>query len=214
MGRIRNLIDGFWTAIQNHETEARAKMKREGGSERERRPRWYANAALRDSTYREAELRRCLDLQHELDQKWFSTLAVVKSAIEKEMESIPVDSPLIIESGGRHFALHENCLWSSTRSLTVQQWTGLISQQLSREQARLDSLSTPTPASVNRRLAIASSVRTEVWRRDGGQCVRCGSRDRLEFDHIIPVARGGSSTARNIELLCELCNRLKAASIG
>jgi Holliday junction DNA helicase RuvB len=61
--------------------------------------------------------------------------------------------------------------------------------------------------------AIPSEVRREVWRRDGGKCVRCGRRERLEFDHIIPVAKGGSSSARNIELLCEICNRAKSARI-
>lgn len=60
---------------------------------------------------------------------------------------------------------------------------------------------------------IPESVRYEVWRRDGGVCVDCGSRERLEFDHIIPLSAGGSSTARNIELRCEGCNRTKAAKI-
>lgn len=60
------------------------------------------------------------------------------------------------------------------------------------------------------RTSIPSEVRREVWRRDGGRCVRCGSRERLEYDHIIPVARGGSNTARNVELLCEACNRRKS----
>jgi holliday junction DNA helicase RuvB len=60
------------------------------------------------------------------------------------------------------------------------------------------------------RTSIPSEVRREVWRRDGGKCVKCGSRERLEFDHIIPVAKGGSNTARNIELLCETCNRAKS----
>jgi Holliday junction DNA helicase RuvB len=60
------------------------------------------------------------------------------------------------------------------------------------------------------RTAIPSEVRREVWRRDGGKCVKCGSRERLEYDHIIPVAKGGSNTARNIELLCETCNRAKS----
>src|SRR3989442_11315235 len=34
------------------------------------------------------------------------------------------------------------------------------------------------------RAAIPEAVRHEVWRRDGGQCMDCGSRERLEFDHI------------------------------
>jgi hypothetical protein len=59
------------------------------------------------------------------------------------------------------------------------------------------------------RQAIPSEVRREVWRRDGGKCVKCGSRENLEYDHIIPVVKGGSNTARNIELLCEVCNRSK-----
>ncbi|MBF0103144.1 MAG: HNH endonuclease, partial [Desulfobacterales bacterium] len=42
---------------------------------------------------------------------------------------------------------------------------------------------------------------------------RCGSRENLEYDHIIPVSKGGSNTARNIELLCEKCNREKSDKI-
>lgn len=64
-----------------------------------------------------------------------------------------------------------------------------------------------------RREAIPERVRHEVWRRDRGRCVDCGSRTRLEFDHIIPVSRGGSGTARNIELRCESCNRSKGARV-
>jgi len=63
------------------------------------------------------------------------------------------------------------------------------------------------------REAIPERVRHEVWRRDQGRCVDCGSRERLEFDHIIPVSKGGSNTARNIELRCESCNRRKSASV-
>lgn len=68
-------------------------------------------------------------------------------------------------------------------------------------------------AALPRRLPISERVRHEVWRRDGGACVDCGSRLRLEYDHIIPVSRGGSNTARNIELRCEACNRRKGSRI-
>ena len=63
------------------------------------------------------------------------------------------------------------------------------------------------------RETIPESVRLFVWQRDKGQCVQCGARERLEFDHIIPVVAGGSSTERNVQLLCESCNRSKSAKV-
>lgn len=65
-----------------------------------------------------------------------------------------------------------------------------------------------------RRETIPQAVKVEVWQRDGGRCVECSSRDRLEFDHMIPLSMGGSNTARNLQLLCETCNRRKGASLG
>jgi len=63
------------------------------------------------------------------------------------------------------------------------------------------------------RSRIPEKVRIEVWRRDGGKCARCGSREKLEYDHIVPISKGGSNTARNIELLCEKCNRSKSNNV-
>ena len=64
------------------------------------------------------------------------------------------------------------------------------------------------------RQPIPDAVRAFVWNRDGGRCVRCGSQQRLEFDHIIPVALGGGNTARNLQVLCEACNRAKGAALA
>ncbi len=61
---------------------------------------------------------------------------------------------------------------------------------------------------------ISQEVKDKVWNRDGGKCVQCGSNQLLEFDHIIPHSKGGSNTYRNIQLLCEPCNRSKSAKIG
>lgn len=60
---------------------------------------------------------------------------------------------------------------------------------------------------------IPEDVQILVWRRDGGRCVKCGRNERLEFDHMIPITRGGSNTARNLQLLCEGCNRAKGDRI-
>lgn len=61
--------------------------------------------------------------------------------------------------------------------------------------------------------SISQSVKDAVWRRDGGKCAKCGSSHKLEFDHIIPFSLGGSNTYRNIQLLCESCNRSKHARL-
>ena len=61
---------------------------------------------------------------------------------------------------------------------------------------------------------ISQSTKDKVWRRDEGKCVECGSKEKLEFDHIIPFSKGGSNTYRNIQLLCESCNRGKSDKIG
>ncbi|MGB2762747.1 MAG: HNH endonuclease [Minisyncoccales bacterium] len=66
---------------------------------------------------------------------------------------------------------------------------------------------------VVQRERIPDRVKREVWRRDKGRCAECGSREKLEYDHIIPISKGGSSTVRNIELLCENCNRKKSSKI-
>ena len=60
---------------------------------------------------------------------------------------------------------------------------------------------------------ISSAVKMAVWRRDYGKCIECGSNEKLEYDHIIPVSKGGSNTERNIQILCEKCNRKKSSNI-
>lgn len=64
---------------------------------------------------------------------------------------------------------------------------------------------------------IAARVKSAVWARDQGRCAWrfedgavCGSRDFVEFDHIVPFAKGGRSEYRNIRLLCRAHNQLAA----
>lgn len=74
-------------------------------------------------------------------------------------------------------------------------------------------VSQPKSPSITERQPIPDDVKLFVWQRDGGRCVKCGSQEKLEYDHIIPLAKGGSNTARNIQLLCENCNRSKGANL-
>lgn len=61
---------------------------------------------------------------------------------------------------------------------------------------------------------IPTSVKLQVWKRDRGKCVKCGSRTNLHFDHIIPYSKGGSSlVAENIQVLCARHNIAKKDKI-
>lgn len=61
---------------------------------------------------------------------------------------------------------------------------------------------------------IPQDVMDKVWNRDSGRCVKCGSQENLEFDHIIPFSKGGANTYRNLQILCKKCNIEKSNKIG
>ena len=66
---------------------------------------------------------------------------------------------------------------------------------------------------------VAAAVRREVWRRDEGRCAFVGERGRcretacLEFHHVKPFARGGATTAANLELRCRSHNAYEATLV-
>lgn len=61
---------------------------------------------------------------------------------------------------------------------------------------------------------IPTSVKLEVWKRDKGSCAKCGKKDNLHFDHILPYSKGGSSLeAKNIQILCARHNLEKRDKI-
>lgn len=63
---------------------------------------------------------------------------------------------------------------------------------------------------------ISRSVILRVVRRDNNQCQICGRvlrDDEIEFDHIIPVSKGGSSEEHNVRVTCLDCNRNKGDTL-
>jgi hypothetical protein len=80
--------------------------------------------------------------------------------------------------------------------------------------SQVPSAISPLPSSRASPRYIPQDVRLAVWDRDGGRCVACGSDKNLEFDHVIPLSRGGSNTVANLQVLCADCNRQKHANIA
>jgi hypothetical protein len=83
-------------------------------------------------------------------------------------------------------------------------------QRIERAQAMVAMGSMPRP---QLRGAIPDDLKQFVWLRDGGRCRHCGNQHELQYDHIIPVAMGGATTAENLQILCGPCNRRKRAGL-
>lgn len=61
---------------------------------------------------------------------------------------------------------------------------------------------------------IPSEIKKEVWKRDKGKCIKCGSCKNLHFDHDLPFSKGGTSlSVKNVRLLCMKHNLQKSGKI-
>ena len=66
---------------------------------------------------------------------------------------------------------------------------------------------------ISRQISMVTQRR--VLRRDNYICQMCHNPipdDKINFDHIIPWSKGGSSDEENIRLLCESCNKSRGNS--
>ena len=76
------------------------------------------------------------------------------------------------------------------------------------------------PVEVHPKRYIPKAVRDKVYARDGGTCAfigtnghRCGVTWDLEYEHIVPFARGGSNDESNLMMLCRAHNNYRAEQI-
>jgi len=120
------------------------------------------------------------------------------------------------ELGERRYWLYRDRIWWERDDLGPLDVEALADERLERKRRQLERARSRSAGlmSAPARPAIPREVRLAVFERDGGRCVGCGSRALLQFDHVIPVALGGSSSAANLQLLCDACNRAKGASLG
>ncbi len=51
--------------------------------------------------------------------------------------------------------------------------------------------------------------RYNIFKRDGNQCVYCGSKERLTLDHVVPRSLGGRDSWDNLVTACQSCNAEK-----
>jgi hypothetical protein len=138
----------------------------------------------------------------------------IQPLLEEQMRSAV---PILTRDDGKRLWMFRDRFYWEDEGLTADNVTALAQQRERRRQRQLETAHSLVraeqgPREFNRH-SIPREVRLAVWERDGGRCARCGSAALLQLDHIIPVAMGGNNFNRELELLCDRCNREKGASL-
>lgn len=173
-------------------------------------------------------LLRARDIEVHERGAWFFRSVLVRSAggqftvrgqrlrdLERERDA---GAGLVGESRGRALWWVGDAFYWDSDGLDAEHVALEVWDRQRRREHRFDRLRTirarEEEAAAVRRERIPEEVRVLVWARDEGRCVRCGADEDLQFDHVIPVARGGGNAQENIQILCGNCNRLKSDRIA
>jgi HNH endonuclease len=107
----------------------------------------------------------------------------------------------------------QDAFYWDTGDYSASDVKALLLQRERRKQRELEHAHTmmaqeesPEP---RKREPIPEDVQRLVFRRDEGRCQQCGSKELLQFDHVIPFSMSGSNEPENLQLLCSRCNREK-----
>jgi len=97
-------------------------------------------------------------------------------------------------------------------------------RQESKPQRKRNARCTAEPQRTKTRVrkAIPASIQRKVWLRDNGCCQyrdsdsgnQCGSKYRVQIDHIEHFAFGGTNEFQNLRLLCQKHNLYEAEKLG
>jgi len=124
---------------------------------------------------------------------------------------------LVVQTADRNLWQFRDKFYWETDGLDASQVNGLLVTKSLREQQRIERAQAyaaigALPRSPVRG-AIPDDLKQYVFTRDGGRCQNCGSRQELQYDHVIPVSMGGATTDANLQILCGPCNRRKGAGL-
>jgi hypothetical protein len=139
------------------------------------------------------------------------------SQIHEFQSDSQTEPQLIITEGDRQYWLFKGVAYWDDEDLDSSDVLDILEAKRIRQTqslSRSKSLANKGNLLENqKRSAIPELVKELVWKRDEGRCCYCAANNELQFDHIIPVALGGSNDEANIQILCGPCNRKKGASI-
>ena len=146
------------------------------------------------------------------------TLSTSNDVTEEFYLSLLQKNPVEIMSTPQHRYLWvDNAFYEAESDVTFDQAVALVRESGLKRARKIQRAVEATQASQLgtrvQREAISDAVKHHIWVRDEGRCVECGSPTELQFDHVIPLAMGGSNELANLQLLCAVCNRRKGANL-
>lgn len=86
-------------------------------------------------------------------------------------------------------------------------------QDLTRKIQRTKPLSESKKRRGRRDSEATATQRQRILRAYDYTCIQCGSKEEPTIDHVIPLAKGGTSYDDNLQVLCEKCNQAKGDSL-
>ena len=142
------------------------------------------------------------------------TLTRYEALLEKQKE----DSVQLLSDGesSRSWWMFRDRFYWEDKGLVEIEVKALLLERTRKDERKIEraiSLMEKKSPPQTYREPLPDSVKLFVWERDQGRCVQCGRDEELEYDHIIPISKGGSNTEKNIQLLCAACNRSKGANL-
>ncbi len=145
------------------------------------------------------------DAEHEL----FKYTATPQNHVPERTRAVSeTHTQITFTVTAEQMALFERVRAQLAHSLPGAQWAELFSAMAEKVLTKPKQRSaSPT---VETRRTPSLPLKRAVVIRDGGVCVKCGSRWALEFDHIHPWAKGGETRLENLRLLCRSCNQREA----
>jgi hypothetical protein len=151
-------------------------------------------------------------------RKAYRVAKMHKSEFARVQEAQKAFPSFVCQVGHRGYWQFQDRFYYTDDQLDANAVHALLVTREQRKQQQIDraqqimALGQESRTSPKRRM-IPDDVKHLVWTRDGGRCRYCASDVELQFDHIIPVAMGGSDAPENLQVLCGPCNRRKSASI-
>ena len=181
----------------------------------------YGRVAYETVNKRFGSLRRALEEAGLVPQRYMNAtddelLAILVDLLTRTLEAVgrapqrkdlkQYGFPVSGDTFLRRFGSWRKALVAAAGSINPQGDAGVEPAQ-----AHLPEAVAPAP---RQRTSMSVRKRFLVFKRDSYTCVLCGASGvRIEVDHVVPVAKGGTDELDNLQTLCFECNRGKRDSL-